>query len=54
MLLYGIPLTLCISLVYCATRYELPGRILSSAAGMFVKTLLGLTALYAVLWYCSR
>lgn len=50
-LIYGIPLTACISLVYCATRYELPERILWSALGFFLKTLGGLAALYVVLWF---
>ena len=54
MLLYGIPLTACISLVYSATRYELPSRILSSALAMFIKTLAGLFVLYAILWFVSR
>lgn len=52
-LIYGIPLTACISLVYCATRYELPERILRSAAGFFIKTLIGLAVLYAILWFFS-
>ncbi|MCA9037219.1 MAG: hypothetical protein KDA91_18915 [Planctomycetaceae bacterium] len=54
MLLYGIPLSACISLVYCATRYEMPQRILATSVLMFVKIVAGLSALYAVLWYVSR
>ncbi len=54
MLLYGLPLTACISLVYCASRFELPSRILQSSLSMFLKTLIGMAALYAVLWYASR
>ncbi len=53
MILYGIPLTLCISLVYSATRYELPSRILHSSASMFIKTLIGLAVLYGILWLVS-
>lgn len=52
-LLYAIPLTAIISLVYCTTRYELPARIYQSAATMFVKTTVGLGILYAVLWFFS-
>ncbi len=54
MLLYGVPLTALISLVYCATRYEIPARIIQSAVAMFIKTVAGLTLLYAVLWFFSR
>ncbi len=50
---YAIPLSLAISLSYCASRYELPSRIFRSAAGMFAKILLGLLALYGVLWFFS-
>ena len=53
-LIYGVPLTACISLVYCASRYEMKERILRSAAAMFVKTLLGLTGIYVLLWLLSR
>lgn len=52
-LLYAIPLTAVISLVYCTTRYELPSRIFQSAATMFTKTVLGLAGLYLVLWFFS-
>jgi hypothetical protein len=54
MLLYGVPLTALISLVYCATRYEIPARIIQSAVAMFIKTVAGLTLLYGVLWFFSR
>lgn len=52
-LLYAVPLAMVISLVYTATRYELPERIFQNATVMFVKTTLGLAVLYAVLWYFS-
>ncbi|MEQ9412151.1 MAG: hypothetical protein RIK87_30875 [Fuerstiella sp.] len=52
-LIYALPLTAAVSLVYCTTRYELPSRILQSATGMFLKTAAGLAALYAILWYWS-
>ncbi len=54
MVFYGVPLTAGISLVYCATRYELPSRILQSAFAMFAKTLIGLSVLYGLLWFMSR
>ena len=52
-LFYAVPLTAVISLVYCATRYELPARIVQTATVMFVKTTVGLAVLYGVLWYWS-
>lgn len=52
-LFYAVPLTAVVSLVYCATRYEMPSRILQTATAMFIKTLIGLAVLYAVLWYFS-
>ena len=52
-LFLAIPLSASISLVYCATRYELKERILRSAAAMFAKTVAGLLGLYAVLWFIS-
>ena len=52
-LLYAVPLTAVVSLVYCTTRYELPSRIFQTATVMFVKTILGLAGLYVVLWYFS-
>ena len=52
-ILYAVPLSLSISLVYCATRYELTDRILRSATAMFLKILLGMVAIYALLTYFS-
>jgi len=52
-LIYAIPLSLSISLVYCATRYELPSRIFSSAATMFVKILVGMAVIYGLLTFFS-
>jgi hypothetical protein len=52
-LIYALPLAAIISLVYCGTRYELPARIFQSATAMFVKTVIGLSILYAVLWFFS-
>ncbi|MEZ6060913.1 MAG: hypothetical protein R3C19_11170 [Planctomycetaceae bacterium] len=50
---YAVPLSLAVSMAYCASRYELPERIFRSAAAMFVKILLGLLVLYGVLWFFS-
>lgn len=52
--LYAIPLTAGISLVYSASRFELPEKILRSAAVMFTKTIAALVALYLILLYLSR
>ncbi|GAB5444143.1 MAG: hypothetical protein Fues2KO_44920 [Fuerstiella sp.] len=53
-LLYAVPLTAVISLVYCTTRYELPARIWTASATMFVKTTVALAVLYTILWFLSR
>jgi len=50
---YAIPLSVSISLVYCATRYEMPSCIFRSAAAMFVKILIGMTIIYGVLSFFS-
>ncbi|MEI6540806.1 MAG: hypothetical protein WCO86_14975 [Planctomycetota bacterium] len=52
--LYAIPLTVGISLVYSASRFELPEKILRSAVLMFAKTIAALVALYVILLYLSR
>ena len=52
--LYAIPLTVGISLVYSASRFELPVKILRSAVLMFAKTIAALVALYLILLYLSR
>lgn len=52
-ILYAVPLSLSISLVYCATRYELPERILKSAATMFAKILFGMALIYGALTFFS-
>lgn len=51
---YAIPLTAAISLVYCTSRFELPQKILRSAALMFAKTIAALVVLYLILLYLSR
>lgn len=50
---YIVPLTASISLVYNASRYELPARIISRAARMFFTILLGMAALYLLLYFLS-
>lgn len=52
--LYAIPLTVGISLVYSASRFELPEKILRSAVLMFAKTIAALVALYLILLYLSQ
>ncbi len=52
--IYAIPLTAGISLVYCASRFELPEKILRSAVLMFAKTIAALAALYLILLFLSR
>ncbi|MFK7818143.1 MAG: hypothetical protein AB8G99_05470 [Planctomycetaceae bacterium] len=50
---YVIPLTASIALVYNASRYELPSRILKRAARMFGLILAGMAILYGVLMVLS-
>lgn len=52
-ILYAVPLSLSISLVYCATRYEQPQRIFRSAATMFIKILIGMAVIYGILTFFS-
>ncbi len=51
---YAIPLSAGISLVYCASRFELPEKIVRSAVLMFAKTIAALVVLYLLLLYLSR
>lgn len=53
-LTHAIPLTAIICLVYSASRFELPERIIRSAITMFGKTIGFLGALYLFLLYLSR
>jgi hypothetical protein len=48
-LFYLLPVSASVSLVYSATRYEHPPRILSNALRLFVKILLFMAASMAVL-----
>lgn len=53
-MLYLFPLSAVVSLVYSATRYEYPPRILGNAARLFVKIVLfmalALGVLFALSW----
>lgn len=53
-LIYAIPLTAAICLVYSASRFELPEKIMRSAMVMFGKTIGFLGVLYAFLLFLSR
>ncbi len=51
--LYLVPLSAVISLVYSASRYELPGKILSRAAKLFGQIVGFMAVVFAVLWFFS-
>jgi hypothetical protein len=48
-----IPLAVIISLVYNASRYELPERIVRRAARLFVMIMLGMGAVFSILMVLS-
>lgn len=50
---YLFPLAIAISLVYSASRYELPERILSRAARLFATIMLFMGIVLVVLWVLS-
>lgn len=50
---YAVPVAAVVSLVYTATRFEIPEVILRHAAIMFGKAAVGLAALYWLLVYLS-
>ena len=52
-LLWAVPASLAISLVYTASRYEESRTIARHAAAMFAKTLLFLAAVFAALYVLS-
>jgi hypothetical protein len=54
LLTQAIPLTAMVCLAYSATRFELPEKILKSAAVMFAKTLGFLGGVYCLLLWISR
>lgn len=52
--LYLIPLAAVISLVYSASRYEIPTKILTRAAKLFGQIVGFMAVVFVVLWYFSR
>ena len=52
-LLWAVPMAAAISFVYTASRYEDGGVILRRGAGMLVKTLLFMAAVFALLFVLS-
>ncbi len=50
---YLMPLAAIISLVYSASRYELPERILKRAARLFATIVGAMAGVFAVLWFFS-
>jgi hypothetical protein len=50
---YMLPLALVISLVYSASRYEFPERILHRAVRLFLQIMLFMGAVFAILFVLS-
>lgn len=50
---YLIPLAMVVSLVYSASRFELPDRILRRAVWLFIQIVGFMAAVFAVLWVLS-
>lgn len=50
---YLLPLAVAISLVYSASRFELPERILHRAVRLFLQLVLFMGAIFAVLFVLS-
>lgn len=50
---YLLPLALVISLVYSASRFELPGRILHRATRLFLQIVMFMGLIFAVLFVLS-
>lgn len=51
--LYLFPLAAVISLVYSASRFELPEKILSRAARLFGQIIGFMAVVFAALWFFS-
>ena len=51
---YLLPVAAAVSLVWCATRYELPAKILFKAAAMYVKILAGMGLILVLLMFLSN
>jgi|GEM_PF-623790 len=50
---YLIPLAMIVSLVYSASRFELPDRILRRATWLFLQIIGFMAVVFAVLWVLS-
>lgn len=50
---YILPLAAVISLVYSASRYELPDKILRRAGKLFAQIVGFMAVVFAVLWFFS-
>ena len=50
---YLIPLAMVVSLVYSASRFELPDRILRRAVWLFLQIIGFMAVVFAILWVLS-
>jgi hypothetical protein len=50
---YLIPLAMIVSLVYSASRFELPDRILRRAAWLFLQIIGFMSVVFVILWILS-
>ncbi|RLS81594.1 MAG: hypothetical protein DWI02_03545 [Planctomycetota bacterium] len=50
---YLLPLAMVVSLVYSASRFELPDRILQRAIWLFLQIIGFMAMVFAVLWFLS-
>ena len=50
---YLVPMVMIISLVYSASQYELPEKIVRVALKRFIYILAFMTAAFVVLWFLS-
>ena len=50
---YLLPLAMVVSLVYSASRFELPDRILRRATWLFLQIVGFMAVVFAVLWVLS-
>ena len=50
---YLLPLAMVVSLVYSASRFELPDRILQRAIWLFLQLIGFMAMVFAVLWFLS-
>ena len=50
---YLLPLAMIVSLVYSASRFELPDRILRRATWLFLQIVGFMAVVFAVLWVLS-